>query len=219
MPSHRCRCAVETTTSQPSGGLGSPPRSTSIPSSEPMKIVSRSVPAAYLGPERAGDVRVRRHPGAADADEVEPAPLRGPCARFDDATPVSGGQARSPLRRSGRPRRHAPSRASPRASRRAARGSASSSLDERRHRADLGVGHDDGAAAPLEVPRVERLVVGRRVRIRHEDRRRPRGRELPHGASGPRDGDVGRGEHVAEVLRLRHQHVARRDARAARAPR
>ena len=42
IPSIRCRCAVETTTSHPAGGAGSPPMSTSIPSSEPMKIVSRT---------------------------------------------------------------------------------------------------------------------------------------------------------------------------------
>ena len=41
VPSMRCVCAVETTTSHPSGGVGSPPMSTSIPSSDPMKIVSR----------------------------------------------------------------------------------------------------------------------------------------------------------------------------------
>ena len=40
VPSLRWACAVETTTSQPSGGDGSPPTSTSIPASELMKIVS-----------------------------------------------------------------------------------------------------------------------------------------------------------------------------------
>ena len=40
VPATRPRCAVETTTSKPSGGRGSPPRSTSISPSVSMKIVS-----------------------------------------------------------------------------------------------------------------------------------------------------------------------------------
>ena len=48
--------------------------------------------------------------------------------------------------------------------------------------------------------------------------------ELPDGAAGARDGDVRGREHVAELIRLRHQHVARtlhpsregRDSRARR---
>ena len=58
------------------------------------------------------------------------------------------------------------------------------------------------------MPRVERLVVGGRIRIGDEDRRRARGGELPDGAAGARDRDVGRGEDVAEAVRLRHQDVA-----------
>ena len=45
------------------------------------------------------------------------------------------------------------------------------------------------------------------MRIRHEDRRRAGGGELPDGPARPRDGDVGRGEHVSEVVGLRHQQV------------
>ena len=98
---------------------------------------------------------------------------------------VSGGQARSPPRRS-------VSAASTRAiesiaARIAASrsGSASSSATSAGHRADLRVRDDDRAAATLEVARVQRLVVGGRVRVRDEDRRRPRRGELPDGAAGP----------------------------------
>ena len=163
-----------------------------------------SIPAAHLGAERAGDVRVGRHAGAADADEVQ-------APRLERARPALSGrrQARSALRRSGRRRRPAPSRASPPASRRGARGSASSSSTSAGTVPISASGTTIGSAAALEVPRVERLVVGGRVRVRDEDRRRPRGGELPDRAAGAGDGDVGRGEHVAEVIGLRHQHVAR----------
>ena len=40
VPAMRSRCAVETTASNPSGGAGSPPRTTSIPSRVSLKIVS-----------------------------------------------------------------------------------------------------------------------------------------------------------------------------------
>ena len=40
-----------------------------------------AIPAADLGPPRARELRVRREPGAADADEPEPAPVKRPQAR------------------------------------------------------------------------------------------------------------------------------------------
>ena len=88
-------------------------------------------------------------------------------------------------------------------------GSASSDATSAGTDRDLGVRHDDRATAALEVARVQRLVVGGRVGIRHEDRRRPGGGELPDRPSGPRDGDVGGREDVAEVVGLRHQQVVR----------
>ena len=88
-------------------------------------------------------------------------------------------------------------------------GSASSELDERGNRRDLRVRHDDRPTPTLEVARVQRLVVGGRMGIRHQDRRRAGGGELPDGPARARDGDVGGREHVAEVVGVRHQQVVR----------
>jgi siroheme synthase len=55
-------------------------------------------------------------------------------------------------------------------------------VDERRNALELGLRDEDRAA--FEPARVLRLVVAGRVRVRDEDRREPRGRELPDGASG-----------------------------------
>src|SRR5215208_1695333 len=44
--------------------------------------------------------------------------------------------------------------------------------------AELGIGNDHGGAGALDEARVLRLVVGRRVRVRDQDRRQPRGGHL-----------------------------------------
>ena len=84
-------------------------------------------------------------------------------------------------------------------------------LEQRAHESrngrDLGVRHDDGTATPLEVACVQRLVVGCGMGVRHQDRRRTSGGELPHGPARPRDSNVGGGEDIAEVVGLRHQQV------------
>ena len=84
------------------------------------------------------------------------------------------------------------------------------------HASELGLRHDDRAAAALEVARVQRLVVGRRERIRDEDRRKPRGCELhtvlPPASARDR-GAVG----GAEPVEHRHEPVVgTRDAPAER---
>ena len=89
------------------------------------------LPAAHLGAEGAGHVRVGGEAGAADADEVE--------AATGEAPALSVGQARSPPRRSGPPRRRAPSPASPRASSEALRVGEQLS-HERRHRSTSAFG-------------------------------------------------------------------------------
>ena len=80
-------------------------------------------------------------------------------------------------------------------------------LDERGDAVELRLGHDDGAAAALEVPRVQRLVVGGRVRVRDEDRGRARRGELPDRAACPRDREIGRSEGGAELGRRRDEDV------------
>ena len=72
---------------------------------------------------------------------------------------------------------------------------------ELRDATELGLGDDDRAAGPLEVVRVLRLMVARRVRIRDEDGRDTRGGELPDRAAGARDGQVGCAEGGAEAVR------------------
>ena len=74
-------------------------------------------------------------------------------------------------------------------------------LDERRHAVELGLGHEHRAAAALEVPRVQRLMVGGRVRIGDEDRRRTGGGELPDRPAGARDREVRRGQCRPELVR------------------
>ena len=137
VPSMRCRWAVETITSQPAGGAGSPPRSTSMPSSDAMKIVSRDVPPAHLGAERPGDVRVGGHARAADADEVQPPPRERP-------------------RRSGpRPRQRRASAITPSAIRSAASTRAIESIAARISREPRGIGEQlgDERRAPPRSPR------------------------------------------------------------------
>ena len=79
--------------------------------------------------------------------------------------------------------------------------------DEARHALQLRLRDDDGAAAPLEVARVLRLVIGGRVRIRDEHRRLARRGQLPDRAAGARDDEVGGRERGAEVVGVREQPV------------
>ena len=51
-------------------------------------------------------------------------------------------------------------------------------------------------------------MIGRGVRIRHEDRRRPRSRQLVDRSAGAREREVGGRERSAEVVRERQQPVA-----------
>ena len=148
------------------------------------------VPAAYLRPPRARDVRVRREPRAPDTDEVDPPALERPVAHDD--------RSRSAARRAARARRRSSAAASGRASARIASlilrrrsGSSSSSSTRAGTRCELLLAHDDRPAALLEVNGVEELVVGRRMRVRDEDRRRPGGGQLPDRATRSRDREVG----------------------------
>ena len=60
---------------------------------------------------------------------------------------------------------------------------------------------------PARSTGVLRLVVGGRVRIRDEQRRLARGRDLPHRAPGARDDEVGRGQRGSELVGEREQPV------------
>ncbi len=73
---------------------------------------------------------------------------------------------------------------------------------------EIAVEHDDRAAGPPEVLGVQRLVVGGRVGVGNEDRRRTAGRELEDRAACARDAEVGGGEHALEVVGRRRQAVA-----------
>ncbi len=93
-------------------------------------------------------------------------------------------------------------------------GSASSSATSAGTRSTSASGTTIAPPPALEVAGVERLVVGGRVRVRDEDRRRPRRRELPHGPAGAGDGEVGRRERLAEVVGLRRAARSRAARRA-----
>ena len=80
-------------------------------------------------------------------------------------------------------------------------------VDESGNAVELRFGHHHGAAAALEVPRVQRLVIGGGVRVRDEDRGGARRGELPDRAACPRDREIGRGEGGAEVSRRRDEDV------------
>ena len=104
-------------------------------------------------------------------------------------------------------------RASPPSSRPSRSRSASSSSTSPGTRSISAFGTTIAPPPALEVPGVERLVVGGRVRVRNEDRRCPRRSQLPDGSAGAGDGDVGCREHVAEVVGLRHEDVVEAGAR------
>src|SRR6266566_5132987 len=80
-------------------------------------------------------------------------------------------------------------------------------LDERRDPIELAFGDDDRAAASLQTPRVLRLVIHGRMRIRDEDRRQPGCRELPDRAARTGEGQVGRAIGRADLVRERKQTI------------
>ena len=71
VPSIRCRCAVETTTSQPGRRRGLAADVDLDPLERPHEDRVAQIPAAHLGPERPRDVGVGGHARPADPDEVE----------------------------------------------------------------------------------------------------------------------------------------------------
>src|SRR5829696_3279254 len=159
--------ALETTASHPSGTTGTGAISTWMPSSRRRYGVStRSQP-----PTSAPQARARK------AYDERPAP------------PMPTNQSRLPSSKRDQLLRDFLSRLGPghRPHRRAHRvepGLVGEQLvHEQRHAIELGLRHHDRAAAALEVARVQGLVVGGRMGIRDEDRRRPRGGELPHRAA------------------------------------
>ena len=72
---------------------------------------------------------------------------------------------------------------------------------------EVPLGDDDCCSTSLEPACVLRLVIRGRLRVRDEQRRAARRRDLPHRAAGPRDDDVGSGERRAEVVGERKQPV------------
>ena len=80
-------------------------------------------------------------------------------------------------------------------------------------------GTTTAAPAALHVARVERLVVGRRVRVGHEDRGQARRGHLEHRSAGARDRQVGGRERVREWLDVGVQVVVRRRAERVEAAR
>ncbi len=163
------------------------------------------VPAAHLRPPRARDVRVRREPCASDADEVDPPALQRPVAH-DDLHARRRGEPHElvgDLLRSIRPGQRAHRLAHPPET----FGIVEQLVDKGRDAVQLFLAHDDCPAALLEVDGVEELVVGRRMRVRDEDRRRPGSGQLPDRSTGSRDREIRRRERLAKPLHARKQHV------------
>ena len=177
VPPMRSRWAVETITSNPSGGRGSPPRSTSMPSSVSLKIVSCASHPRTSAP--------RARATFAYADMPEPAIP----TKYSRRPPSGSGVTRVPRERHELVRddlRRVRSRESKHgvAHHGQTRGVGEQLGDERRDAIHLRVGHELRSPAPLEVTCVERLVIGGRVRVGDEDRGRAGRRELPHGPAG-----------------------------------
>ena len=193
----------------PVGGRGSPPRSTSIPSSVSMKIVSRASQPRTSAPQRARDVRVGGEARATDADEVE-LPAREPAQRR--ASAISSSAISSAASRP-REREH---RA--RASRASRAGVGEQLRDEPGYAGGASASGTTTAPPPRSKWRAfsvwwSAVACGYGTSTAGSAGRR----ELPHGAARPRDGEVGRGERLAEIVRLRQQDVVRsRDARPER---
>ena len=86
-------------------------------------------------------------------------------------------------------------------------GSPSSSSTRPGARSSSRLGHDDGAAAALEVAGVQRLVVAGRVRVRDENGGRAGGRQLPDRPTGAGDREIRRRERGAELVRVGEHDV------------
>ncbi len=79
VPSHRDRWAVETIASKPSGGAGSPPRSTSIPSSVSVKIVSCASQPRTSAPQVRAMFAYAESPEPPMPTKYSRRPARGSC--------------------------------------------------------------------------------------------------------------------------------------------
>ena len=162
--------------------------------------VARSEPVTSA-PSVLRDQREAGHPGAADPDEVQPAPVH---RRAASSTSAAMSAAASGVRAGARPPPSARSRA----------GSATSSPTARARRWAVSsrvADHHRGARL-LHPARVGRLVVGRRVRVRDEHRRQPVLGELEDRAARARDREVGGGQRAAERRHVVAQVVVRRRA-------
>ncbi len=161
------------------------------------------LPAAHLGAPGPRNVGIRREPGAADPDEVEPSAFE---RTIDDGHPPS-----SASRTSSSAITSAASRPCEGSHRLAhspqAFGVAEQVGDERRCPVELALIEDDGAASIREAAGVQRLVISGRVGVWNEDRRSARGGKLPDRPARPRDREVGYRERLAEVVRRRNEHV------------
>ena len=173
----------------PRAAAGSPPRSISTPSSVSVKIVSWASQPRTSAPQARAMFAYAESPEPPMPDEVQPSAREGLGVIHDTLASRSSARATSSsAMTSAASGRASESMAS--AHRREPLGCGQQLVDERRHAVDLRIRDDDRPAAVLEVARVERLVVGGRVRVRNEDRRRTRGCELPDRAPRTRDGEV-----------------------------
>ena len=166
-PGDRHGYALETTTSQPSGTTGS--GAISIRDAVERAQVRRldPVPAADLRAPRAREERVATRGPRRRCRRTRCAYRRATASAISSSAISSA--ASGPRHRPHRGAHRAEPRRRRRAARRRARGT----------RVELRLGDDDRAAAALEVARVQRLVVGGRVRVRDEDRGRARRRRAP----------------------------------------
>ena len=163
------------------------------------------VPAAHLRSPRARDVRVRGEPRSADADEVDPPALQRAVARRH---PRASRRRKShelvrDLLRSVRPGERAHRVAHPPQP----LGIVEQLVHESGDACELLLAHDDCPSPALEVNRVLKLVVCRRVRVRNENRGCPGGGELPDRPARARDREVRSRQRVTEPLYRREQHV------------
>ena len=141
----------------------------------------------------------------------QPAP---PMPANQNRRPASGCEGDELIRDRPPPRRAARARIAPPIA--ASRGGSPSSSSTWRGRVELGLGHDDGAACAREVPRVLRLVVGRRVRGRDEHAGFPAAASSQTEPPARASDEVGAPRRDAELRRVNGmQHiVAARETRA-----